>query len=142
MNRKECGYARTNQIGRVRTELLTGLAILFLSVSLGACDRREEPVGALVAGGDPERGREAVRRYGCGSCHVIPGIEGANGLVGPPLSGIASRVYIAGILANTPENLVRWIQDPPAIDPLTAMPNTAVTEEDARHLASFLYTLR
>jgi cytochrome c1 len=130
------------KVGRARTKLLTGLAILFLSVSLSACDRREEPVGTLVAGGDPERGREAVKRYGCGSCHVIPGIEGANGLVGPPLSGIASRVYIAGVLTNTPENLVRWIQDPPAIDPLTAMPNTAVTEEDARHLASFLYTLR
>ncbi|CAI8945886.1 c-type cytochrome [Methylocaldum szegediense] len=130
------------KIGRARSELLTALAILFLSVSFGACDRREEPIGTFVAGGDPERGREAVKRYGCGSCHVIPGIEGANGLVGPPLSGIASRVYIAGILTNTPENLVRWIQDPPAIDPLTAMPNTAVTEEDARHLASFLYTLR
>jgi len=117
---------------------LSGLAIL--SVSLGACDVGEAPMA--VAGGDPAQGRAAVSRYGCGSCHVIPGIQGANGLVGPPLAGIASRVYIAGVLANTPENLMRWIQDPPSVDPLTAMPNTGVTEADARHLASFLYTLR
>lgn len=117
---------------------LVGFAIL--SALLIACDRHGDPVA--VSGGNPELGREAASRYGCGSCHVIPGIEGANGLVGPPLSGIANRVYIAGVLTNTPENLMRWIQDPSAIDPLTAMPNTGVTEADARHLASFLYTLR
>ncbi|HYE34087.1 c-type cytochrome [Methylocaldum sp.] len=128
------------KIGHRRSVLVAGLAIL--SASFGACDRREEPVAAFVTGGDPELGRAAISRYGCGSCHIIPGIQGANGLVGPPLSGIANRVYIAGVLTNTPENLMRWIQDPPSVDPLTAMPNTGVTEADARNLASFLYTLQ
>jgi len=128
------------KISLARTLLMSGLGIL--SAFLGACDPLEKPAAVSVAGGDPAQGREAISRYGCGSCHVIPGIQGANGLVGPPLIGIASRVYIAGVLTNTPENLMRWIQDPPAIDPLTAMPNTGVTEADARHLASFLYTLQ
>ncbi|MBP1150350.1 MULTISPECIES: c-type cytochrome [Methylocaldum] len=127
------------EIGHKLSALACAIAAVLL---LNACDRQEDPAAVSVAGGDPAQGREAISRYGCGSCHVIPGIEGANGLVGPPLSGIASRVYIAGVLTNTPENLMRWIQDPPAIDPLTAMPNTGVTEADARHLASFLYTLR
>jgi cytochrome c1 len=62
--------------------------------------------------------------------------------VGPPLAGIASRAYIAGVLTNTPENMERWIQDPRAVDSLTAMPNAGVTETDARHITAYLYTLR
>ena len=80
--------------------------------------------------------------YGCGSCHTIPGIEGADALVGPPLDRISSRTYVAGVLVNTPENLVRWVKNPPKVDPLTAMPNLHVTDPDARDIASFLATLR
>jgi cytochrome c1 len=83
-----------------------------------------------------------VVHYGCASCHTIPGIAGADALVGPPLDRIASRTYVAGVLVNTPENLVRWIQDPPGVDPLTAMPNLRVNEADARDIATFLSTLR
>jgi hypothetical protein len=41
---------------------------------------------------------------------VIPGIEGANGLVGPSLSQVGDRVYIAGVLRNTPDNMVVWLR--------------------------------
>jgi hypothetical protein len=41
---------------------------------------------------------------------------GASGPVGPPLGGIGQRLYVAGVLTNTPENLVRWIQNAPAVD--------------------------
>jgi len=41
-----------------------------------------------------------------------------------------------------PPNLIRWIQDPPGVDPLTAMPKLGVSEADARDIASILYTLR
>ena len=44
-------------------------------------------------------------------------MRGARGKVGPSLDGIAGRVYIAGRLSNTPENLEAWIVDPQAIDP-------------------------
>jgi cytochrome c len=95
---------------------------------------------AQLAGGDPRRGAAAIRAYGCGSCHTIRGIRGANGLVGPPLTGIAQRSYVAGVLTNTPENLVRWIQNPPAVDPKTAMPNVGVTYRDAVDIAGYLYS--
>jgi cytochrome c len=89
-----------------------------------------------------ERGREAIERHGCGSCHTIPGVRRARGLVGPPLAGIASRSYVAGVLENRPENLAAWILDPPGVDPLTAMPNLGVTAGEAHDIAAFLYTLK
>jgi cytochrome c len=99
------------------------------------------PVKA-VPGGDPERGRAAISRYGCGACHAIPGVVAAHGQVGPALGGVAGRAVIAGRLANTPDNLVRWIQHPQAVAPGTVMPEMGVTEADARDIAAYLYTLR
>jgi|SRR5690606_29713722 len=107
---------------------------------LAACTREPPEVAVQVVGGDPARAPELFREYGCGSCHVVPGVRGARGLVGPPLTDFKHRGYIAGALPNTPENLVRWIQVPQAIEPGTAMPNTGVTPADARHLAAYLYT--
>lgn len=88
-----------------------------------------------------EQARTAMRAYGCGSCHVIPGVAGANGRVGPPLERIGRRAYIAGVLPNTRENMVRWIRMPEAVDPRTAMPNMGVTKDDARIIADYLATL-
>lgn len=82
-----------------------------------------------------------MRAYGCHSCHTIPGVAGAEAVVGPPLTGWAERVYIGGRVANTPENLVRWIMDPHAIDQATAMPDVGVSEADARDIAAYLFTL-
>jgi cytochrome c2 len=111
---------------------------------LSACDGYQERarVAAEMTGGDAERGRAAIRRYGCGTCHTIPGVEGAEAFVGPPLAHLPRRTYIAGVLTNTPDNLVRWVQDPPGVDPLTAMPKLGVTERDARDIACYLYTLK
>jgi cytochrome c2 len=117
-------------------------------VALAACrlkadDEGEARVAATaMTGGDPARGPALIRHYGCGACHTVAGVEGASGLVGPPLTGIASRSYIAGVLTNEPANMVRWIRDPKGVDSLTAMPNTGVSESDARHIAAYLYTLR
>jgi len=110
-------------------------------VAIAACGR-DAPKGSIVPGGDAERGRVAVTRYGCGSCHSIPGIRDARGLVGPPLAGMAGRVYIAGVIPNDPANLVRWVMNPPSVDPLTAMPYLGVSERDARDIAEYLYRLR
>ncbi len=112
--------------------------ILALTFAAG-CERASRNLADL-AGGDPHRGEVAIRTYGCGSCHTIPGIRGANGQVGPPLTGIAERVYVGGVITNTPENLVRWIQNPPSIDPKTAMPNVGVTYRDAVDIAGYLYS--
>ena len=64
------------------------------------------------------------------------------GAFGPPLDGLATRSLIAGKLANTPENLVRWLRHPQKVDALTAMPDLEVTEADARDMAAYLATLR
>jgi cytochrome c len=117
-------------------------AILALAAACGDDAVAARRSAAALTGGDPERGATIMRKYGCQTCHTIPGVVGADGLVGPPLAGIASRSYVGGVLANTPENMVRWIRDPKGVDPLTAMPNTGVTESDARHIAAYLYTLR
>lgn len=95
-----------------------------------------------VEGGDPEAGRRAIVAYGCGGCHAIPGIRTARGVVGPPLRAMGARAYVAGNLPNTPDNLVAWIMDPQDIEPGTAMLDLSVTEEDARAIAAYLYTLR
>jgi cytochrome c len=106
----------------------------------GRAPGREE--AAHLAGGDPAEGRRLLRAYGCWTCHTIPGVTGADARVGPPLTGFAGRMYIAGLLANNPENLVRWIQDPTAVDSLTAMPDVGASSAEARHMAAYLYTLR
>lgn len=99
-------------------------------------------VSQQVPDGDAGRGETAIRAYGCGACHSVPGVAGANGTVAPPLTSFAERDYIAGARRNTTEELIRWIQNPQAIEPGTAMPNLGVTEADARDIAAYLYTLR
>jgi cytochrome c len=118
------------------------LAILVaVAAATAACDGTTRTAVALT-GGDPARGREAVRRYGCTTCHTIPGVPGAVGTVGPPLEQMARRSYVAGRLENTPANLARWIQHPQQIDPPNVMPEMGVTDLDSRDIAAFLYTLR
>ena len=111
---------------------------------LVACDRGPdlEPPRPLVYGGHPDAGVTLIRAYGCGTCHTIPGVRGADGKTGPPLTDFAYRSYIAGNLSNAPENLVAWIMNPQAIEPGTAMPNLGVTDQEARNIAAYLYTLR
>jgi putative membrane protein len=99
-------------------------------------------VAYQITGGDADRGKYAIARYGCGSCHTIPGIRAASGLVGSPLNRIASQTYIAGVLTNTPEHMSRWIKDPLSVDSLTAMPNLAVTDGEIVDIVAYLYTLR
>ena len=89
-----------------------------------------------------ERGRTALDGFGCGTCHVIPGVKGAVGGVGPPLTRYADRAYIAGQLSNDPQNLIRWIQNPQEVEPGTAMPDLGVGPEVARDMAAYLYSIR
>ena len=100
-----------------------------------------EPVWA-VPGGSAQRGAQRITQFGCAACHTIPGIKGAKGNIGPPLIRFGDRTYVAGMLRNTPPNLVRWIREPQAVVPGNAMPNMGVSEADARDIAAYLYTLR
>ena len=94
------------------------------------------------ADGDAQRGQALLQQYGCSGCHRIPGVRGATGIIGPSLDRLGRRVYIAGVAVNSPEELARWIRDPAAVKPATAMPNAHVTERDARDIVAYLYGLR
>lgn len=119
----------------------TGIAEWYRS---GPGDGRPDWDGAAlqIYGGDPDRGARAMIGHGCGACHTIPGVTGARGSVGPHLEGFADRAYVAGVLPNEPGGLVRWLVDPVAHSPMTAMPDLGVTEAEARDMAAYLYTLR
>ncbi|WP_137787801.1 c-type cytochrome [Sphingomonas sp. 3P27F8] len=104
--------------------------------------QRDRVAAEQMTGGNVERGQLALTRYGCTACHDISGVPAARGSVGPALTGIAEHSLLAGKLPNTPDNLVRWIREPQAISPGTGMPDTGVTERDARDIAAYLYTLR
>lgn len=101
-----------------------------------------EAASMSVYQGDAGNGADLIKLYGCGACHAIPGIRGADGSVGPPLGGLASRAYIAGVLPNGPGGLVRWLVNPTAHSPQTAMPDLGVSEAEARDMAAYLFTLR
>jgi cytochrome c2 len=109
------------------------IAVLVLCLALGACSR-ENP--------EAERGRLLLRQFGCGACHEIPGVAAADGKVGPPLAGIARRVYLAGVLPNTPQNMIAFIRAPEKADPRTTMPNLGVTDAHARDMTAYLSTLK
>ena len=120
------------------------LVLIALAVCVSSCGGRnhvrEEAI--TLTGGDPDKGRSAIGRYGCGSCHEIPGIGSARGTVGPPLGRVAARTYLAGRLANSPANMMQWIQHPQQVEPGTAMPEMGVSTGEARDITAFLYTLR
>lgn len=103
-------------------------------------DRQErQSVAIAMTGGDPSLAPAIFRRYGCGGCHVIPGVSGADGKVGPRLVDLRQRVYVGGVINNTPQNLIGWIVSPQHFSPKSAMPPTGISEQEARHLAAYLY---
>ena len=114
----------------------------FVFAVVAACGSSNRVGPLIVPGGDPNRGRTLIQHYGCGSCHTIPGVRGAGGLVAAPLTHWAQRGYIAGVLGNTPDNLINWIQHPRQIVPGNDMPDLGVTEQEARSIAAYLDGIR
>jgi cytochrome c2 len=96
-------------------------------------------IARTITGGDPVRAAKIMRRYGCGGCHTIPGVPGADGQVGPQLSGLLHRVYVGGVATNSPDHLIEWIVDPQKLSPRSAMPATGISEAEARDVAAYLY---
>lgn len=121
---------------------LVGAVGCFLA--LGGCRDRDPYLEErrTVAGGEASHAPAAMRAYGCVSCHTIPGVRGADSRVGPPLAGFARRRFIAGRVPNEPEELVRWILHPQGTKPGTAMPDMGVSDQHARDIAAYLYTLK
>ena len=120
--------------------VLVAIVLLAAGWTLG-CGQQAKLPPAEVRDGNPAHGAQLITQYGCSTCHTIPGIRGADGLVGPPLDHMGRRSYIAGVLVNSGPNLQKWIRDPQAVVPGNAMPDLNVTPEDARDIAAYLYTL-
>lgn len=119
-----------------------GLLVLLGAAGPACRGGRALPDYTVAVGGDAARGRAVVGARHCGACHEIPHVTGATGVIGPPLAELWRRSFIAGALANTPENLVRWIRDPHGVDPQAAMPVLGLDERQARDVATFLYSMQ
>lgn len=92
-----------------------------------------EPTGAAAAGRDL-----FMQGKSCYACHSIAGTP-AQGKVGPDLTGFGSRTTLAaGEMANTPEHLARWLQDPQAVKPSALMPNLQLSDEEIQQLVAYL----
>jgi len=131
-----------DQVNRLGAGILL-LAFLAIAVAIAANTANHMPVMAKqeVRQGDPRKAPQAIQEYGCGTCHKIPGITGADGRVGPKLDDLARRSLLAGQIPNTPDNLIFWIEHPQLVRPGSDMPEMGVSEEDARNIAAYLYSL-
>lgn len=115
-----------------------GWALVGAGLLLIGCDNKSHNRSSL-ARAEVRQGAIALHNHGCGACHRIPGIAGADGVVGPPLVNMGQRVYIGRGLPNTPENMIRWILSPQQIAPRSAMPDMQVTPADAKSMTAYLH---
>jgi cytochrome c len=119
------------------------IALLIATGLLSGCTGGvTRPTHSSATGGYQNRGKQWITERKCGSCHTIPGIHGAHGVFGPPLNSFGARTYIAGEFPNAPKYLVPWIMAPQLMKPKTSMPDLGLSEQQARDVAAYLYTLR
>jgi cytochrome c oxidase subunit 2 len=86
-------------------------------------------------------GRDIFEKTSCVNCHTIGGTR-ANGRFGPDLTHLMSRDTIAaGVIANTPENLRRWIRNPDDIKPGSRMPAMKLNDQELDAVTAYLASL-
>ena len=91
--------------------------------------------------GSPEA-KALLKTKACGSCHIIPGVEGAYGKVGPTLRGLRDRERIvAGTMENNTENLKAWLKNPKTIKSGTLMPNMGLADDEIEIVIEYLNKL-
>jgi cytochrome c oxidase subunit 2 len=95
-----------------------------------------EPVPASLEA----QGKQVFLDAGCVACHTIEGV--APGVIGPNLNHIGSRRSLAGALFdNTPENMAKWIENPPARKPGAIMPALGLPPDQIAALVAYLQSL-
>ena len=132
------------------------VAVLVLGV-LSSAAGLAQPVRSDVATTqvDPQvlQGAMVIQQRGCGTCHTIPGIPGANGQLAPNLGPhddvppIASRSPIAtyprgAVPNNSQDDLVAWIVDPASLKQGTAQPDLGLSPDEAAAAAAYLYAIQ
>jgi cytochrome c oxidase subunit II len=89
-----------------------------------------------------QKGQQVFLTSTCVQCHTVQGTIAA-GKVGPNLTHVASRPYLAaGSLENTDDNLRNWITDPQAVKPGNRMPMNTFSDEDLSALVAYLRSLK
>ena len=94
-------------------------------------DLKPPAATAATAGVDPFAGAPAVAKSLCAACHSLGG-TGNN--VGPAFDGVGDRFTAA--------ELDRWLADPQAVKPGTAMPKLGLSDADRKALVLWLGTLK
>jgi putative membrane protein len=122
---------------RRATSIAAGLVAIALTTG---CDG-SRATARRFTGGDVNAGAPRCARTDATRATRFPGVPSATATVGPPLAGLASLVYVAGA-TNPPDHLMRFIQHPRQVRAGTPMPESGVSERDARNIAAYLYTLR
>ena len=115
------------------------VAAAFISTDMVANHKVRLQVAVAMTGGDPSLAPPIFRKYECSGCHTIGGVPGADGKVGPELTSLSQRIYIAGNISNSSDHLVSSIVSPEKFSPHTAMPTTGITDAEARNVAAYLY---
>jgi cytochrome c oxidase subunit 2 len=88
------------------------------------------------------QGQQVFLNHTCIDCHTIGGTP-AQSPIGPDLTHFGSRETLAaGVLANTPANLRRWLRDPQTVKPGSLMPRIPLSEDEIDALATYLEGLR
>ena len=107
-----------------------------------AWEAHQRSDAAQPQGADAERGRELFLTGSCMLCHAIQGTSAA-GRRAPDLTHFANRAHIgAGRVANTPQALAAWIEDPQTIKPGVNMPANLLPRGDIAALVAYLEILR
>jgi cytochrome c len=131
--------SRTSSVGIGALALIAALFLAGVGGNYFRNEQKKSHHAIQMSGGEPNKAQSAIRQYGCAACHDIPGVLSPGGLAGPSLSGLADRLYVGGVVENTPDHLVRWIINPKQFTATTAMPVTGIGEEEARNIAAYLY---
>ncbi len=110
-----------------------GLSLLLVSAIPGlapASGRTSPPSG------DAERGKALFLAKGCATCHVNRRVPGRTGEFARAY-GARDAPDLTGY-ANDPDLLRRWLRDPAAVKPGTAMPNLNLSDDEIADLIAFL----
>jgi cytochrome c oxidase subunit 2 len=147
-----CGAGHSGMLFRVTTQQPADFHMWLVQQQSGGAPAPAAG-GQPAAAGDPTVGAMLIQQKGCGACHIIPGIPGANGTIGPNLGShdnvppLSQRPMIAtypnGTVPNAgPNDLKAWIMNPDKLKPGTQMPNLGLTDQEATNIVAYLETLK
>lgn len=86
---------------------------------------------AVLAAGDPTRGKQIYSSQSCIGCHYVNGNPASLGKIGPNLTHFGSRNTLgAGLFPNDARTLAYWIKNTRKMKPGVVMPTLGLNEYD------------